>query len=93
LDIEASERAFREIERSTEAIIDKNVTVEELVLLLRRSSLPASFRDILAILVAEGVRKRGSLTAMEEAIELCENPLYRYLMRQWYQRFNHRLSS
>lgn len=82
-----SEKVFQELALSVERIIDDVFSPTDLLIRLRECRLPTSYRDILAVLTAEGLRNRAEKTAALEAIELCANALYRQLWMRWLARY------
>lgn len=83
LSFEDSKIVFADLERSIEKIIDPNCSAPELLSNLNTSSLPISYKDMLAVLTAEGLRKRRHGTACEQAMTVCTNRLYHQLWRRW----------
>lgn len=82
-----SEAVFRELETSVERIIDVSSPSLRLVKALSDCRLPPSYKDMLAVLTAEGLRRRSDAAALSEAIGLCTNPLYRQLWARWLARY------
>ena len=82
-----TEKVFQDLGRSVDRIIDPEATAAGLLSSLRTCPLPSGYRDMLAILTAEGLRNRGVETAYEEALGSCSNPLYRQLWQRWLARY------
>lgn len=81
-----SEATFMELARFAERIADKANSVRDIKDWVRRTSLPSGYRSILAVLCAEGARRRGDLNAAYEIVEQCGNPAYRQLCSRWFHR-------
>lgn len=82
-----SEKVFQELAVSVERIIDSASSTADLLAMLKESSLPNGYKDMLAVLTAEGLRNRANAAAYSEAIDLCANPLYRQLWKRWLARY------
>jgi thymidylate synthase len=82
-----SEEVFRTLAHAIDCIIDASHPAAELLALLQASALPESYRDMLAVLTAEGLRIRSNVVAAKEALAGCTNPLYRQLWERWLQRY------
>jgi thymidylate synthase len=87
LPFEESEVVFRDLAQSVEQIIDNSRSAKDLLSTLHSSTLPVSYRDMLAVLTSEGLRKRRVVPACQEAIATCANPLYRQLWGRWFDRY------
>jgi len=83
---EESNRYFSELARNIETIINQTVPASELVTMVRRSNLPQSFRNMLTILCAEGVRRRLGQDVLSDVMNECTNPIYTYLYECWLSR-------
>ena len=86
LDRDESEAAFGELTRLAEAIADESTSGRELKGWVQSTSLPPAYRNMLAVLCAEGVRRRANLDTAREIVELCGNPVYRHLCSRWFHR-------
>lgn len=82
-----SETVFRELAASVERIIDSRSSSSKLLSALHNCRLPESYKDMLAVLTAEGLRHRAAAAALSDAMSLCANPLYRQLWEQWLARY------
>jgi len=82
-----SERVFQDLARAVERIIDSGRVATELLSELHSSKLPPGYKDMLAVLTAEGLRIRDAASAHQEAINACANPLYRQLLGRWLDRY------
>lgn len=76
--------AWPQIERVANAVIDERCTGAELIRMLKESSLPTGWKNILWIVVAEGIRRRG--TDPTEALSHQTNPMFATLWRNWANR-------
>lgn len=82
-----SEAVFQSLSRLVDGIIDEDRPAAELLAALHSATLPSGYKDMLAVLTAEGLRKRGVISAYQEAIATCANPLYRQLWGRWLERY------
>ena len=87
LPFEESESVFRSLAQAVDRIIDDAYSAANLISNLHACALPASYRDILSVLTAEGLRIRKDTSAYLEAISVCQNPLYRQLWIRWLKRY------
>jgi hypothetical protein len=78
---------FQKLAQAVEQIISEDQSPAALLSALQTSSLPASYKDMVAILTAEGLRIRGLTSEAQEAHATCINPLYRQLWRRWLERY------
>lgn len=82
-----SEVVFRTLAHAIDRIIDASRSVGELLVSLQASTLPQGYRDMLAVLTAEGLRIRCNVRVAQEALACCANPLYRQLWGRWLERY------
>lgn len=82
-----SEAVFCELAQAVERIVDAERAATELLANLRVCALPVGYRDMLAVLTAEGIRIRGDASAAHDALAECANPLYRQLWLRWLERY------
>jgi len=87
LPFDDSERVFRELGRGVERIINSGNLGSELLANLKASTLPQTYRDMLAVLTSEGLRIRGDGGMAGEAIGLCSNLLFQQLWQRWFERY------
>lgn len=80
---EESDEYFNELASNIETIIDEKVPANELVLMASKSNLPPSFRNMLAVLCAEGVRRRSQKGVLNDVMSECTNAVYNYLYKCW----------
>lgn len=83
---EISDKAFQALDRATESITDPTVSAENLLSTVRHSSLPQPFRNLLCLVSAEGVRRRGRIEYIHEIMSCCTNSAYRQLYSSWFNR-------
>ena len=93
LSIEDSILIFRELERRIEDMINMAKGLAEVYALQNYNGVPVAYQNILVVLVAEALRRRGENDAAQEVISKCSNPVYRYLWRQWFSRVSGRTLS
>ena len=82
-----SEAVFQSLAHAVEMIIDSSRSAYDLLAALNACSLPVGYKDMLAVLTAEGLRIRGKIPAYQDAISSCANPLYRQLWGRWLKRY------
>jgi hypothetical protein len=80
---EKSESAFAELARRIDAIIDPAVPILQLVQVVRASQLPPAFLNLLCVMTAEGIRRRGDLEQEMAVMERCTNPVLQQLWNRW----------
>jgi thymidylate synthase len=80
---EESDEYFNKLAHNIETIINERVPADELVSMVRASNLPQSFRNMLAILCAEGARRRLQTGILNVVMNECTNPVYNYLYKCW----------
>ena len=83
LPLKESEQVFGELEERIEQMIKPGVGRNELQGLLSWEPRPEAYRNILAVLVAEALRRRKHTKAAMEVMSSCTNPVYQYLWSQW----------
>jgi thymidylate synthase len=83
LSFSESEKVFSSLANGVDSIIAPSNTAMDLLSTLRDSELPTSYRDILAVITAEGLQIRGNLDLAQEAINNCANALYCQLWKRW----------
>jgi len=81
-----SEGAFAEIATKVEQIISPTARSTDLIETALGSSLSIPFKNIVLVLTAEGLRRRGSVESANEVISGCTNPVYRQMFSQWINR-------
>lgn len=86
LDRVDSERGFRELEDAVERLIDSSVSAEQVVALTRTTRLCEGFRNMLCVLAADAVRRRGRSDLIEPIMNRCTNNCYRVLVERWVAR-------
>lgn len=83
---EESDEYFNELAHNIETIINQMVPANELLSIVHKSNLPQAFRNMLAILCAEGVRRRSQQDVLSDVMNECTNPVYNYLYERWLSR-------
>jgi thymidylate synthase len=81
-----SESSFMALELATERLIDPSVSADDVVTLALTSTLSQSFKNMLCVLSAEGVRRRQRPDLVEPIMSVCTNNCYRVLMERWLAR-------
>jgi hypothetical protein len=87
LPLSDSGKVFQDLACSVERIIDHDTSPADLLIALNNCRLPAAYKDMLAVLTAEGLRNRGATSAYMEAINVCASPLHRQLWQRWFARY------
>ncbi|MHB8523784.1 MAG: thymidylate synthase [Limisphaerales bacterium] len=77
---------FAELERQCNAVTDEALVAESLVEEVKRSALPASYRNILCVLSAEGMRRRKQERCIDEVMSCCTNQVYQQIYTRWRSR-------
>lgn len=85
---EDSDTYFAAIEQLVEVIISVGSSARCLQASLGDIDVPESFLNIGRILVCEGLRRRGEISAMARILNECSNPAYSYLYNRWLARMN-----
>ncbi len=81
-----SDLAWSKLETAIERIIDPNVSTSELLLQIEHVAVPPAFRNLLCVLSAEGIRRRGENGLTRTAMEGCSNRVFRQLWDRWINR-------
>jgi thymidylate synthase len=81
-----SDRTFAFLERAVEMIISPETDVGVLAANLETDSITSSYRDILTILTAEGLRRRKAVEVAERCASTCKDSSLRFLWHNWMQR-------
>jgi len=81
-----SEKALREVERVTDLIVKSTVSAEKLLSIIRQTTLPRGFRNLVCVLCAEGARRRKCTDEMDEIMSNCSNPVFNKMFFDWNQR-------
>ena len=82
-----SEAAFQQLAVAVDQIVRVGSSAGLLLSTLHACALPSGYKDILAVLTAEGLRIRDDAVAYHEAIGACANPLYQQLWGRWLERY------
>jgi thymidylate synthase len=85
---ESSDRAITKIADCVDLITNRKVSSSELIKSVDQSNLTQPYEDILRVLAAEGLRKRGKATASTDLMEGCQNPTFNHMWVAWKNRFS-----
>lgn len=80
---EQTEIITRELERLVMKIIDSSYKSEVLASELAGLIVPPAWKNIAAVLVAEGARRRRDMAAAESAMNHCSNGVFNFLFERW----------
>ena len=83
-----SELCFVELAGLIEKVIDDANSADSLLTMTVRCRLPEAFRNALAVISAEGARRRGYADLSDEIVGQCSNPVYRQMCERWCDRVN-----
>jgi thymidylate synthase len=81
-----SERALRTLSDAIERIIVPETSAESLLRLPQTVALPNGYMNLLRVLCAEGVRRRGAPALATEMMARCNNPALEQVWRRWFDR-------
>jgi thymidylate synthase len=81
-----SDLAWSKLETAIERIIDRKVRTSELLQQIEGSAVPTPHRNLLCLLSAEGIRRRGENGLTQSAMAGCCNRVYRQLWDRWIDR-------
>lgn len=84
---EESAAIFQTLAGAVEQVIDPASSPASILEALLSSQLPKAYNNMLAVLIAEGLRKRGDSERCSQAIAACASPLYRQLWARWLERY------
>lgn len=83
---EETEIIARDLEQLVEKIIDKSAKVDAIMTDYDSLRVPTAWKNIAAVLVAEGMRRRRNMAAMKSAIAQCSNEVFQVLFDRWANR-------
>ena len=86
LNFEDSMRVFESLEEHIELILATQSSPAKIYEIRRRFVAPIAYRNILDVLVAEALRKKGEDTLAQRVMSECDNPVYTYLWDRWTSR-------
>ena len=86
LPFEDSGEVFRELDRRIGMLIDGEKAPGNVNDLHKWSGAPVAYQNILLVMTAEALRRRGERAAGVELMSECSNPVYRQLWFQWLSR-------
>ena len=78
-----SGRMFKELERRMEMMIDSETHPDVLEGLASWDSAPQAYRNIVRVLVAEALQRRGLSESAEDVMSRCTNFAYQQLWSRW----------
>ena len=78
-----SDRLFRELELRVEQMMDPETEPDELEGLASWVGAPQAYRNIAAVLTAEGLRRRRQTESATRTMSRCTNPVYQQLWSRW----------
>ncbi len=81
-----SDQVFKELEWRVEKLIDPDLASGALRGMASWDSAPEAYRNIMTVLAAETLRRRGDTDSAVEAMTTCTNPAYRQLWAWWLAR-------
>lgn len=81
-----SDVAWAKLEEAVERIIAPNASATDVLKKLETSDLPAALRNILCVLSAEGIRRRGEILSARSAMLGCSNLVFVQLWERWLRR-------
>lgn len=79
--------ALAELQKQSNTVIDESIPATSLVAQVETCALPASYRNVLCVLAAEGARKRKCCGCIAQIMATCTNPAYQQLYSRWLSRF------
>ena len=88
LPLRESEWVFGELERRIEAISDSNADFDDIHTMYEWDEAPTAYQNILSILVAESLRRRGESKIASEIASRSTNSVYRFLWDKWSSRMS-----
>ncbi len=90
---EESEAAFLTLARAVDCIVDPCRSPQQVLDLDATKGLSKPFRNLLMILIAEGLRRRRRCACADRIVESCSNPLLRQLWENWQARLSRPLET
>ena len=79
-----SDRLFRELERRVEQMIDPETEAGVVQGLASWDDAPQAYRNIVTVLTAEALRRRGQRESAVRTMSRCTNPAYQQLWARWW---------
>ena len=86
LPLDDSREAFEEVEHRISVLVDGTRDADEIYKLHEWSGAPIAYQNMLIVMVAEGMRRRGDRKAGVELMSKCTNPIYKWLWFRWLSR-------
>jgi thymidylate synthase len=81
-----SDRVIARLALAVDKITDEQYSVETIAGLPGEVDLPTSYRDILCVLAAEGVRRRRQSETADEVMKACTSTVFRQMWANWQAR-------
>ena len=78
-----SDRVFKELECRVEKMMDPEANPDVLERLVSWDSAPWAYRNILSVLMAQALRRRGLKESAADIMSHCTNPAYQQLWSRW----------
>ena len=88
LPLDDSTEVFKEVERRVSVLVDRTKDADEIYDIHKWSDAPVAYQNILIVMVAEALRKRGNIDDGRELMTECSNPAYSQLWHQWLSRLS-----
>lgn len=83
LPYEESMTVLAQFEATIEAMVTRRLSAPAALEALRSAALPGGWRDWLAVLTAEYLRRTGEPEAMNKALFFCQSPALTAMMERW----------
>ncbi len=77
-----------ELVARAEEVVSDGTSAEQLLAATRRTQLPPAYRNLLALLCAEGARRRKCSDAARSIMDCCDNPCLSAMFRRWCERWS-----
>jgi thymidylate synthase len=84
---EASDAVIAKVNQLVDSMTAKNLSQEDLQLMLAQLAIPVAFQNLLHIVAAEAARKRGWIFLVQTIINNCTNPILIQAWERWLSRF------
>lgn len=75
--------ALKRLSKLIDTIVNIEVDAPSLMSMFSKLRLPVGWRNIAAVLLAEGLRKRGARADFDAVMEECKNALFQELVNRW----------
>ena len=84
--LEDSATVFEEMERRIGLLVNRTRGADEIYDLHEWSGAPVAYQNMLIVMVAEALRRRGEREAGAELMSKCSNPVYKQLWFRWFSK-------